>query len=159
MKLHIKQKVFSFKDKFNIFDERGEIKYQAEGELFSLGKRLHVTDTSGREVIYIKQKIVTFLPKYEISVNGRPPVEIIKKFTLLKHEYIIPEWDIAISGDFFAHLYSVKRNGNEIAGMEKEWMSWGDTYTISIDSPSDELIALAAILVVDCCMENCNNAN
>ena len=69
MKLYIRQKVFSFKDKFSIYDENGEIQYTAEGEIFTLGKKLHIKDLNGREVIFIKQRLLTFLPKYEISIN------------------------------------------------------------------------------------------
>ena len=49
MKLYIKQKVFSFRDKFHIFDENGEVKYTATGEILTLGKKLHVTDAYDRE--------------------------------------------------------------------------------------------------------------
>ena len=135
------------------------MKYRAEGELFSLGKKLHVYDTSAAEVIYIRQRIVSFLPKYEISITGSEPVEIVKNFTFFKHTYSIPGWNIKIHGDFFAHEYSVEQNGYEIAHLSKEWLSWGDTYNINITECKNELVALAAILVVDCCMENSNNAN
>lgn len=158
MKLYIKQKIFSFKDKFNVFDDRGEIKYTAEGEILTLGKKLHIRDTAGREVIFIKQRLLTFLPKYEISVLENSPVEIVKNFTIFRHEYVIPAWDIVIKGDFFAHEYEVFRNGRKIAHLSKEWLTWGDTYAINIGDPADELMALAAILVVDCCMEVQNNA-
>ena len=159
MNLYIKQKVFSFKDKFNVYDERGEIKYTAEGEIFTLGRKLHIKDTSGREVIYIKQRLLTFLPKYEISVLDGEVVEIVKNFTIFKHSYTIPDWNIVIRGDFFAHEYEVLRNENQIAHLSKEWFTWGDTYAINIADPRDELIALASILVVDCCMEAQKNAN
>ena len=158
MKLYIKQKVFSFKDKFNIFDEGGNIKYTATGEIFSLGKKLHITDVAENEVMFIRQRLLTFLPKYEIILGTSDPVEIVKKFTLFRHEYVIPQWDISIQGDFFAHEYEVFRGGVEIAHLSKAWFTLGDAYAIEILNPADELMALAAILVVDCCMEAQNNA-
>lgn len=157
MKLYIKQKVFSFKDKFNVFDFNGNVKYRAEGELISFGKKLHVYDHNDREVIFIRQKLITFLPKYEVSVLGNEPVEIVKNFTFLKHEYSIPAWNIKVHGDFFAHEYSVEQNGMVIAHMSKEWLTWGDTYGINIADGCNELLVLAVILVIDCCMENQNN--
>ncbi len=158
MKLYIKQKVFSFKDKFNIFDERGEVKYTAAGEIFTLGKKLHVTDTAGNEVIFIRQRLLTLLPKYEIALAGADHVEIVKKFTVFRHEYAIPQWDVSIQGDFFAHEYEVFRGKEKIAHLSKEWFTFGDAYAIEIPDQADELMALAAILVVDCCMEVQNNA-
>lgn len=157
MKLLIKQKVFSFGSKFNIFDENGEIKYVAVGEVFTFGRKLHVMDTDGNEVIYIEQKLLTFRPKYEINIVGNAPVEIVKEFTLFTHEYSIPDWNVKINGDFLAHEYTVTMNGYNIAVMSKEWLTWGDTYIINIPDPGNELLALAAILVVDCCMESNND--
>ena len=54
MKLYIKEKVFSWGDKFTVKDAYGEDKYIVEGELFTFGKKLHVYDRSGREVAFIK---------------------------------------------------------------------------------------------------------
>ena len=158
MKLYIKQKIFSFKDKFNIFDEAGEAKYTATGEIFTLGKKLHVTDTADNEVMFIRQRLLTFLPKYEIILGKAAPVEIVKKFTVFRHEYVIPQWNISIQGDFFAHEYEVFRGAVKIAHLSKAWFTFGDAYAIEIPNPDDELMTLAAILVVDCCMEAQNNA-
>ena len=44
MKLYIKQKVFSWGDKFTVKDVNGEDRYFVEGEIFSWGKKLHVYD-------------------------------------------------------------------------------------------------------------------
>ena len=55
MKLCIKQKVFSWVDRFTVFDETGADKYYVEGEFFSWGKKLHVTDRTGRETAFIQQ--------------------------------------------------------------------------------------------------------
>ena len=56
MKLYIKQKVFSWKDKFFVKDEFGNDRYYVEGELFSLGKKLHIYDMNGNELAFIHQK-------------------------------------------------------------------------------------------------------
>ena len=101
--------------------------------------------------------VASFLPKYEISIQNEQPVEIVKNLKLFKHEYTINDWDIKIKGDFIAHNYSVERGGTVIAAMTKEFLSWGDTYSINVNNQADELIALSAILVVDCCMEAAQN--
>ena len=44
MKLYIKQKVFSWGDKFTVKDVNGEDRYFVEGEIFSWGKKLHGDD-------------------------------------------------------------------------------------------------------------------
>ena len=71
MKLLIKQRVFSWTDTYDIYDEAGKVKYFVKAELMSLGHRLHVYDQFGQEIGLIKEKILTFLPAFEIEVNGK----------------------------------------------------------------------------------------
>ena len=60
MKLYIKQKVFSWGDKFTVKDSNGEDRYYVEGEIFSWGKKLHVYDMRGlhqARVVHIAAQI------------------------------------------------------------------------------------------------------
>ena len=38
MSLYLKQRVFSWGDKFSVYDENGAVKYTVEGEIFTFGK-------------------------------------------------------------------------------------------------------------------------
>ena len=61
MKLLMRQKVFSWTDRFLVWDELGRERYTVEGELFSWGKRLHVCDPAGRETLYLEEKLFSLL--------------------------------------------------------------------------------------------------
>ncbi|TFG82353.1 MAG: hypothetical protein E4G74_02820, partial [Erysipelotrichales bacterium] len=89
MKLMIKQKVFSWGDKFTVYDEAGAEKYKVQGEVFSIGKKLHVYDLAGTEVVYIQQKVMSFLPRFFVTVKGEEIAEIKAKFSVLKPKYQI----------------------------------------------------------------------
>ena len=153
MRLYIKQKIFSWKDKFYVKDENGEDRYYVEGELFSWGKKLHLYDLLGNERIFISQKVLTFLPKYQINMDGHCIAEVIKEFTFFKHRYTVTGLDWNVRGDFLDHEYVIENGRREIASVSKQWFTWGDTYEISIPYDSDELAALAVVLVIDACIE------
>jgi uncharacterized protein YxjI len=158
MKLYIKQKVFSWTDKFTVKDEFGADRYYVEGEFFSWGKKLHVYEAqTGSEAAFIQQKVFSFLPRYYVFVNEVQVLEIVKEFTLLRPRYTVSgkNWDI--EGDFFSHEYTVTQNGMQVAGITKEWLSWGDSYAITIDRPEDEVPALAAVIAIDCAIAQQNN--
>lgn len=70
MKLYMKQKVFSFKDKFTIKDEQGNDKYYIEGEFLSLGKKLHIYDMNNNELAFVREKVLAFMPKFIVEVDG-----------------------------------------------------------------------------------------
>ena len=52
MKLYIKQKVFSWRDRFSVCDGRSEPCYTVEGEIFTWGRKLHIRDMAERELAF-----------------------------------------------------------------------------------------------------------
>ncbi|MBR7061208.1 MAG: hypothetical protein IKI34_05700, partial [Eubacterium sp.] len=70
MKLYMRQKIFSIKDKFSIKDADGADKYFVEGKLISVGKRLTVFDKEQNELALVKQKVVSLLPKFIVEIGG-----------------------------------------------------------------------------------------
>lgn len=152
MKLYIKQHVFTWGDKFSIYDEMGNEKYYVEGEVFTWGKKLHLYDALGNELAFIEQEVLTFLPKYHISRNGMQIAEVVKEFTFFKHEYSVNGLGWQVHGDFWDHEYDVTGNGRTIASVSKEWMTWGDSYEIRFGADVDEIDALSVVLVIDACI-------
>ena len=153
MKLYIKEKVFTWGDQFTVKDERGNDKYVVEGEVFSWGKKLHVYDMTGREVAFIKQEVWSFLPRYYVFCGDRQVAEIKKEFTFFFPKYRIDGLGWEIDGSFMAHEYEITQSGRTIVSIRKEWMTWGDSYELNITNPSDEIVALAVVLTIDCVME------
>ncbi|MBR6568179.1 MAG: LURP-one-related family protein [Clostridia bacterium] len=158
MKLYIRQKVFSWNDKFKVFDEWGREKYLIEGEFFSLGKKLHINDMQGREVAFIAQKVFSFLPRYFVYIDGKETAEIVKQFSFFRPKYTIEGLGWEINGDFFSHDYVISCRGRNIVTISKQWMTWGDCYELEIENDNDEIISLAVVLAIDCVMAAQNAA-
>ncbi len=157
MRLYIKEKVFSWSDRFTVRDEFDHETYFVEGELFSLGKRLHLTDTQGRELACIQQKLWTFLPCYTVSMNGREVAQIRKEFTFFLQRYVIEGLGWEVEGSVWEHEYEIRKHGRRIVSISKEWFTWGDSYMLDIADPADALLALAVVLTIDCVAETRNN--
>lgn len=159
MKLYIKEKVFSWGDKFSVKDECGNDKYFVEGEVFSWGKKLHVYDSTGNEVAFIKQEVWSLLPCYYVFCGNNQVAEIRKEFTFLFPRYTIDCLGWEIDGTFMAHDYQITKNGHTIVSISKEWMTWGDSYELDITNPEDEIVALAVVLTIDCVTEASSGAS
>ena len=153
MKLYMKEKLFSFHDRFTIKDENGWDKYYVEGEFLSLGKRLHLLNSFGEEVALIRQELFTLLPRYTVSVAGREIARIRKEFTLFFQRYVIDGLGWEVEGSVWEHRYEMRKNGRLIVAIDKEWMTWGDSYVRDIVDPADEILALAVVLTIDCVAE------
>ena len=109
MKLYIKQKVFSWGDKFTVKGEAGRDRYYVEGEIFTFGRKLHVYDMSGREVAFIKQEVWSWMPRYYVFCGDRQVAEIKKEFTFLFPKYNIEGLGWEINGSFMAHDYEIMK--------------------------------------------------
>ena len=158
MKLYIKEKVFSWGDKFTVKDEYGNDKYFVEGEVFSWGKKLHVYNSAGCEVAFIKQEVFSFMPRFYVFCGNQQVAEIKKEFSFLFPRYSIEGLGWEIEGRFMAHEYEITQNGHTIVSISKEWMTWGDSYELDILNPSDEIVALAVVLTIDCVTESSSGA-
>lgn len=149
MKFYIKQKVFSWADKFTIFDENGNEAYWVEGEVFSIGKKLDLFDNADQHKAHIHQKVFSFMPRYFIEVNGEDVAEVVKHFTLFKKRFSVTNYNWMVEGDFFAHEYEIYENDSIIATISKEWFTFGDAYSIDIADEVDPVIAISVVLIID----------
>ena len=159
MKLYIREKVFSWGDKFTVKDEYGNDKYFVEGEVFSWGKKLHVYNVTGNEVAFIKQEVFSFMPRYNVFCGNQQVAEIKKEFSFLFPRYSIEGLGWEIEGRFMAHEYEITQGGRTIVSISKEWMTWGDSYELDILNPQDEIVALAVVLTIDCVTESSSGAS
>ena len=141
MKLVLKQKVFSLRETFTVMDEAGDPVYEVSGKLLSVGHKLTVRDMEGQEAAYIHQKVLSLVPKYFIEINGQEEVELKGHITLFKPHYTLNtdqgKWEIR--GDFLAHEYEMKRDGQVAATVTKKWFSWGDCYLLDVADDGDVL--------------------
>ena len=158
MKLYMKQKVFSWRDRFFVKDENGSDRYSAQGEILSLGKRLHVYDSGGAEVAFIRQKVMSWLPRFFVEMDGGVVCTIVKEFTFFRQSYRVEGLPWHLAGDFWAHEYSLTENGREIMRLSKNWFTWGDSYEMNINDSQNELMCLCIALAVDCALAMQNTA-
>lgn len=149
MKLYIRQHIFTWGDRFSVYDEAGEEIFFVEGEVLTFGKRLHLLNAHGRELAFICQKIFSFFPRFYINRDGCNVAEMVKHFTFFRHEYTVDGLGWSVSGDFFNHEYSVYDGSHEIARVSKDWFTLGDAYMIDIGTGEDAVNVLAVVLVID----------
>lgn len=157
MKLLIKQRVFSWTDTYDVYDEDGNAKYFVKAEFLTLGHRLHVYDTSRNEVGVIRQKLMTLLPAFEIEAGGVIRGRIEKQFTLFRPKYEVDFNGWRAEGDFLGWDYDVYSGCSAVIHISKQLFRWGDTYVIDFVNPADELIGLLLVIAID--VANCTDGN
>lgn len=157
MKLLFKQRFFSWFDSYDIYNEAGETVYTVKGQL-SWGHCLKIYDAQNREIGTVKERILTFLPKFEMYLGERYIGCINKEFTFFVPKYNIDCNGWQVDGDWFEWDYQIQnRSGRPVANVSKELWNWTDTYVIDVYDPQDALCALMLVLAIDA--EKCSRKN
>lgn len=143
-----KQKIFSWFDSYNIYDENGEEAFKVKGEL-SLGHLLKIYNNFGEEIGMVKEKVLTLLPKCYLYVNKKEVGIISKELTLLAPKYNIDFNNWKIKGSIFEYNYEIYSKDNCIAKITKEIISLSDTYHIKVYNDEDALYVIMCVIAID----------
>lgn len=149
MKLLFKQRFFSWLDSYDIYDEMGNTVYTVKGQL-SWGHKLAIYDAYGREIGMVVQRILTFLPKFEIHKNGQYIGCLNKEFSFFVPHYNLDYNGWHIDGSVMEWDYRVlDRSGCQIASVSKRLLNLTDTYEIDVFDPINALDVLMFVLAID----------
>lgn len=156
MTLYIRQRIFSWTDSYDVYDEAGNSRYRVKAQLFSLGHRIHVYDcATGQEVGSIRQKLFTLLPTFEIWIRNRHMGTVQEKISFFREKYEVDYRGWNVDGDFLGWDYRVCHNGREIMSISKELFRLTDTYALSYADPANEIPGLLLVLAIDAA--NCSH--
>ena len=157
MKLLFKQRLFSWFDSYDFYNEVGETVYTVKGEL-GWGHSLRIYDANGNSLGLIKEKILTWMPKFEMYQNERYIGCISKEFTFFKPRFNMDYNGWSVDGNWLEWDYHIlNAAGQNIACVSKQPWNWTDTYAIDVYNPADALYVLMLVLAIDA--EKCSRDN
>ena len=157
MKLLFKQRMFSWLDSYDIYNYAGETVYTVKGQL-AWGHCLKIFDARDNEIGTLKQRILTFLPKFEMYLGERYIGCISKEFTFLRPKFNIDCNGWRVDGNFLEWDYNVfAANGKTVATVSKDVWRFADTYVIDVADLKDTFYVLMLVLAIDA--EKCSRRN
>ncbi|MBE7001882.1 MAG: hypothetical protein E7421_04180 [Ruminococcaceae bacterium] len=149
MKLLFKQRFFSWFDSYDIYDEAGQTVYTVKGQL-SWGHCLNIYDAQGDALGTVKERVLTWLPKFEMYLKGQYIGCIRKELSFFVPRFTVDCNGWQVEGDWFEWDYRILNGaGQVVATVSKEIWNWTDTYVIDVADPQNALGALMLVLAID----------
>lgn len=149
MKLLFKQRMFSWFDSYDIYNESGETAYTVQGRL-AWGHCLEIFDAQGNHVGTVKEEVLTFLPRFALYIDEEYIGQIKKEFTFFKPVFNLDCNGWQVQGDWLEWDYEVTdATGQPVMYASKELLHWTDTYVLDIVRPQDALLCLMIVLAID----------
>jgi uncharacterized protein YxjI len=108
---------------------------------------------AGKELAFIRQKLLSWGPTYEILRDGQVAAVVKKEFfTFLHCRFMIdvpgPD-DLEAEGNLSDMEYTFTRGGGTVAEVSKRWFTFTDTYGVDIADDEDPVLILASTVVID----------
>jgi uncharacterized protein YxjI len=165
MRYVMKQKLWSFGADFTIKDANGDDRFFVDGKALAIREQLSFQDMAGNELAYIKQRLLSWGPTFEISHGGRLVAVVKQKhWTLFRNRFTVDVGDdgaspndLEVEGNFWDHEYTFQRGGQAVATVSKRYFSWTDTYGVDIAQGEDDVLILACTVVVDMATQKKND--
>lgn len=150
-KLYIKQKVFKITDHYAVIDENNNEIYYVDQDFKLIGNTVHVSDRNYNELFTINKVILTWLPKYNIEFTDGRLIEIKENFAFFKKSLEISsaDFDLDVKGDYLSLNFKIFNNNDLIGEVEKAWLSWGDTFELTVYDESYRDLVVALTIAVD----------
>lgn len=149
MRLLFKQRLLSLLDNYDIYDENGNTVYTVEDQVGWV-HNVKIFDHNHMEVGTVKQRIFSFLPKFELYMKDQYIGCITKEMTFFKPSFNIDYNGWHIDGNLFEWNYQIYNSSDQlIASVSKEIFNWSDTYIIDVLRDEDAIPALMLVLAID----------
>lgn len=149
MRLLFKQRFFSWFDSYDIYDENEHTVFTVEGKL-AWGHELHILDADGYFLGMVKQRVLTFLPRFEFYQGEELLGTLTKEFTLFRPSFSLDFNGWTVQGRVMEWDYEIRdANGGLVATVSKELFHLTDTYVIDVERPENALLALMVVLSID----------
>lgn len=146
----IKEKMFSLGGKFTITDLTGLPCYHVEGSLFPLPKTFKVFDEEEHLISQIEKKVLSFLPKFNVTLANGNHFTIKKDFSFLKPHYTIEDLDM----DF-----QLLKDNQVIANISQQWFRMTSTYQVEVYSETYNDLTISLVIAIDYVKELEKNAS
>ena len=149
MRLLFKQRMFSWFDSYDVYNEAGEMMFSVRGRM-GWGHKLEVYDRAGSAVGLLQEKIFRFLPTFEMYMCGNLVGTIQKEFTFFRPSFHLDCNGWSINGNWMEWDYDISDHmGLTVAHISKQIFNWTDTYVLDIANDSDALAVLMVVLAID----------
>lgn len=151
-----KQKIFSWFDSYDIYDENGNVVFKVRGKL-AWGHKLEIYDANENYLGMVLEKVISFLAKYRFFIGENEIGCLSRKFTFLKPKFELDCNGWIIEGNFFELNYKVTSGNNLIMICDKKLFSFKDTYRLNITNEENALLCLMIALSID--IDKCSRGN
>lgn len=133
--------------------------YHVEGSLFPLPKTFKVFDEEEHLISQIEKKVLSFLPKFNVTLANGNHFTIKKDFSFLKSHYTIEDLDMEVKGNFWDMDFQLLKDNQVIANISQQWFRMTSTYQVEVYNETYNDLTISLVIAIDYVKELEKNAS
>ena len=159
MRYHLRERAWSLTEAFVVRDEAGNPVFEVRGKFFHIGDDLVMFDHySGQELVHIKQRILSLLPRYEIYRGGQLWADVHEQFRFFGERFKVEGADgitFHVDGDIWRWNFTVSDDqGNLLAQIGRQFSLFRDSYAVDVAPNVDAPFIIALAIVIEMVKEH-----
>lgn len=149
---YIKERLFSFGAKFDVFNEYGKEEFLVEADKFDIGKNINIyTSNKSEKLLYMKQQLRIGAHKYIVYDKNSNEIAIIEK------QFMVPKYDIEgsvgsikmESSSFLGRHYSITKDGYIIGKIDKQLTLGRVRYNLEVIDEKYSVLLVGLLVMID----------
>lgn len=154
-KLVIKQRIFLWRNSFDVYDGSNNKKYKIKGEIIFRKQHMHVYDLYGKKLGTIKRKFSFFSRnnEYKIEMAGENVGAIRRKYSIPKVKYEVDFNGWMIEKKVWGTKYRILQDDRLIGRISGELLTSNRAYTknyfLELIDSKNELLGLLLLTAID----------
>jgi len=159
MRYHMRERAWSLTEAFVVRDDAGNPVFEVRGKFFHIGDDLVMFDRySGQELVHIKQRILSLLPRYEIYRGGQLWADVHEQFRFFGERFKVEGANgitFHVDGDIWHWNFTVSDDqGNLLAQIGRQFSIFRDSYAIDVAPNVDAPFIIALAIVIEMVKEH-----
>ena len=132
MKLFIKEKLWTFHNKYFVSDENGNNVIEISSKPISFRDKTWVKDMNGNELLYVEQELLSIPRKDKVYIKGKHVYSIQNTLDFISNCYKLTN-NYKVTGDMINRNFTICNDKNEVIGtITRILFAKGDQYEMDI---------------------------
>ncbi|MFI6640545.1 LURP-one-related/scramblase family protein [Streptomyces sp. NPDC050504] len=154
MKYLVRDKMFAIGDDYWVETEDGVHAFLVDGKALRVRDTLEIKDRSGRVLITLREKLLSFRDAMTLERDGETLATIRRKrLSLLRNHFrvtLVEGTELDVSGRILDREFAVEYDGELLAHISRRWLRVRETYAVDVvreDADPALMIAVAVAVI------------
>jgi uncharacterized protein YxjI len=159
MRYHLRERAWSLTEAFVIRDDASHPVFEVKGKFFHIGDDLVMFDRrTHQELVHIKQRVLSLLPRYEIYRNGQHWATMHEQLRLFGERFKVEGSNgmmFHVNGDIWRWNFTITDASGQLMGNVSRQLSlFRDSYAVDVAPNVDAPFILALAIVIEMVKEH-----